>query len=264
VAKAKQSPQDAAVEALSRSLVDPTPRPLMGTRARPGIFLGSSQAVKAAAALSVENGWLALTGEKQGKGKTAKDLYRITPAGIEYALQHSEALTLLQELLGASDALREALRSIQGKLDEASQGLNAQNGVLGQLRERVSPPDLSAVLEAAAPVPGSPTTVAHDTTISRQTDSPPDDATWLAAAVDFLRDYRRRNPQQRCPLPELYRHVSRSNSISIGRFHDGLRQLVREQRIALHPYTGPMYQLKDEQYALLLGQEIKFYADIKQ
>ena len=222
----------------------------MGTRARPGIFVGSSQVVKAAAALCVENGWLAPTGEKQGKGKTAKDLYRITPAGIEYALQHSEALTLLRELLGASDALREALRSIQGKLDEASQGLNAQNGVLGQLRERVSPPDLSAVLEAVAAVPASPVTVAHDN--------------WLAAAVDFLRGYRRRNPQQRCPLPELYRHVSRSNSISIGRFHDGLRQLVREQRIALHPYTGPMYQLKDEQYALLLGQEIKFYADIKQ
>ena len=250
MAKAKQSPQDVAVETLSRSLVDPTPRPLMGTRARPGIFVGSSQVVKAAAALCVENGWLAPTGEKQGKGKTAKDLYRITPAGIEYALQHSEALTLLRELLGASDALREALRSIQGKLDEASQGLNAQNGVLGQLRERVSPPDLSAVLEAVAPVPASPVTVAHDN--------------WLAAAVDFLRGYRRRNPQQRCPLPELYRHVSRSNSISIGRFHDGLRQLVREQRIALHPYTGPMYQLKDEQYALLLGQEIKFYADIKQ
>ena len=250
MAKAKQSPQDVAVETLSRSLVDPTPRPLMGTRARPGIFVGSSQVVKAAAALCVENGWLAPTGEKQGKGKTAKDLYRITPAGIEYALQHSEALTLLRELLGASDALREALRSIQGKLDEASQGLNAQNGVLGQLRERVSPPDLSAVLEAVAAVPASPVTVAHDN--------------WLAAAVDFLRGYRRRNPQQRCPLPELYRHVSRSNSISIGRFHDGLRQLVREQRIALHPYTGPMYQLKDEQYALLLGQEIKFYADIKQ
>jgi hypothetical protein len=128
--------------------------------------------------------------------------------------------------------------------------LDAQNGVLGQLRERVSPPDLSAVLEAVASVPTSSVSVAHDN--------------WLASAVDFLRGYRRRNPQQRCPLPELYRHVSRSHSISIGRFHDGLRHLVREQRIALHPYTGPMYQLKDEQYALLLGQEIKFYADIKQ
>lgn len=262
MAKAKQSPQDAAVEALSRSLVDPTPRPLMGTKARPGIFLGSSQAVKAAAALSVENGWVAPTGEKQGKGKTAKDLYRITPTGIEYALQHSEALTLLRELLGASDALREALRSIQGRLDEASQGLDAQNGVLAQLRERVSPPDLSAVLEAVAPV-SAPAPAVHGAPNPRQVDSP-DDATYLAATVDFLRDYRRRNPHQRCPLPELYRHVSQSTPISLGRFHDGLRQLVRDGRIALHPYTGPMYQLKDEQYALLLGQEIKFYADIKQ
>jgi hypothetical protein len=50
--------------------------------------------------------------------------------------------------------------------------------------------------------------------------------------------------------------------MSIGQFHDGVRQLAAAGKIALHPFTGAAYQLRDEQYALLAGQEIKYYVEL--
>ena len=269
MAKAKQSPQDVAIQTLSKALVDPRPLPLLGTNAKPGIFIGSSVAVKAAAKLSEESGWVEPTGELQGTGARAKNLFRITQVGINFTLQNSETLTLLRELLGVSDAQREVLRTMRGQLEDAGKSLIAQNDLVGRLLKRESPPATTVVPQTAAPPSatsdsGTPAGTQATQQPQPTTQARPQDLKWPTRAVEFVRDYRLRNPQQSCPLPELYRHIAQTHPISIGQFHDGLRQLVREQQLALQPYTGPMYQLKDEQYALLLGQEIKFYADLKQ
>jgi hypothetical protein len=37
--------------------------------------------------------------------------------------------------------------------------------------------------------------------------------------------------------------------------------LVQQRRIRLHAFTGAAYQLQEEQFALVAGQEIKYYAE---
>ena len=79
---AKAVPQQQALEALSRALTDPVAKPLYGSNAKPGIFQGTAQPVKQAAQLSIDQGWLQGTGQFEGKGKSRKELYRITAAGV--------------------------------------------------------------------------------------------------------------------------------------------------------------------------------------
>ena len=66
--------------------------------------------------------------------------------------------------------------------------------------------------------------------------------------------------QADCPLPELYRKL---DGVSIGQFHDALRQLHDDHQIYLHPWTGPLYALPEPALALLVGHEVAYYASIR-
>ncbi|MFO0929842.1 MAG: hypothetical protein U0736_22925 [Gemmataceae bacterium] len=67
-----------------------------------------------------------------------------------------------------------------------------------------------------------------------------------------------------CPLPELYRQIADGcPGLTIGRFHDALRQLVRDDQVYLHPWTGPLYDIPDPPYVLLTGHEIAYYASLR-
>ena len=64
-----------------------------------------------------------------------------------------------------------------------------------------------------------------------------------------------------CPLSQLYRWAQTRNAdLSIGTFHDALRLLHERQRIYLHPWTGPLYDLPEPHFALLVGHEVAYYA----
>jgi hypothetical protein len=66
---------------------------------------------------------------------------------------------------------------------------------------------------------------------------------------------------QDCPLPDLFRQLQEINrGLSIGEFHDALRALRAEQRLELHPWTGPLYAMPEPAYALLCGHEVVYYA----
>jgi hypothetical protein len=63
------------------------------------------------------------------------------------------------------------------------------------------------------------------------------------------------------PLAELFRHVQAGiPGLTIGRFHDALRDLHEADRIYLHPWTGPLYELPEPAFALLVGHLIAYYA----
>lgn len=64
-----------------------------------------------------------------------------------------------------------------------------------------------------------------------------------------------------CPLPELFQRLTRSQpALTVGAFHDSLRQLHHQERIYLHPWTGPLYTLPEPAFALLIGHEVAYYA----
>src|SRR5207248_1963500 len=67
-----------------------------------------------------------------------------------------------------------------------------------------------------------------------------------------------------CPLPELYRRVSADDpALTVGRFHDALRQLHEAGQVYLHPWTGPLYDIPEPPYALLVGHEVAYYASVR-
>src|SRR5207253_3253303 len=65
-----------------------------------------------------------------------------------------------------------------------------------------------------------------------------------SAELDLLRFLNRRQDSasiEDCPLPELFRHARQSTpNLTIGQFHDQLRRLSDQERIYLHPWTGPL------------------------
>ena len=38
--------------------------------------------------------------------------------------------------------------------------------------------------------------------------------------------------------------------------------MVSDRQVKLHPWTGAMYLLENEEYAMMSGQEIKFYIEV--
>lgn len=84
---------------------------------------------------------------------------------------------------------------------------------------------------------------------------------WTQDAVEYVRGYQRQHPYNFCPLPELYRAINSNRPLTIGTFHDGLRELVESRMLRLHPFTGSPSELVDEQYALLAAKEIKYYTE---
>ena len=81
------------------------------------------------------------------------------------------------------------------------------------------------------------------------------------AALKHLAAYRTVHPYGDCPLSELYAAVA--SEMTIGQYHDMIREMVAAQLVKLHPFTGAAYQMEQEQYAMVSGQEIKYYASRK-
>jgi hypothetical protein len=66
-----------------------------------------------------------------------------------------------------------------------------------------------------------------------------------------------------CPLAELYERASQATPLSIGQFHDALRELIQQKQVYLHPWTGPLYALPQPKYALLVGHQVAYYASLR-
>jgi hypothetical protein len=244
-----------ALAALSRAMADPAARPLLGTKAKPGIFIGGTQATKNAAQRAIERGWLAPTGDFEGQGRSKKPLYRITAAGIAHALEHGTAAELLRDMLAALDGQTKRLERVQSEVANTAELTKAQAQAVRELLTRVAPPNVEELLRSAANRPAA----------EPSPPSPPassSSAKWAADALKYLSEHRRRNPYGRCSLSELFQKTAAGSGLSIGQFHDGVRELAAQGKIALHPFTGAAYQLRDEQYALVAGQEIKYYVDL--
>jgi hypothetical protein len=91
--------------------------------------------------------------------------------------------------------------------------------------------------------------------------TPPGEEAWRQKVLHYLTQRQGNGTREDCPLPELYRQARQeAGALSIGGFHDGLRQLHAGGLIYLHPWTGPLYALPEPPLALLVGHEIAYYA----
>ena len=242
--KAPTDPIPEAVAALSRAAVDRIPRKLFGTAKSPGIFQGSGQKQKLAAAKCLENGWLEGTGDFVGTGKSKQETFRVTESGVEFAMENAEIPSLLKDLLMANDSQRETLQQVATQLRILSEAVPAQHDLLLYLKQsaRISP-----ALPNGSMNPPPPTLA-----IGQE---------WLHQIVTYVTQYRKQHPHRSCTFAELYRDVAAPAGATIGQFHDGLRQLAQQRKIWLEPWTGAMSDLDQDHLALVQGKEMKFYAD---
>jgi hypothetical protein len=264
--------EDLALDALARLLADPAPKILYGSKSVAGVFKGGSAAEKAAARLCLDNSWLEPSGQFAGKGKTRKELYRLTREGLQAVLARQDPTKLLSELnqrLADLDAqcphivqaveknLHHALEQIKNAFQEALQPLAGLKDLgeikkhLGQILDKVKPvpvEELLAKLPPAAPRTGPPSE---------------NQADWGNAVVHMVAEQEQRNRFQRLTLSQVFKQLRASHpNLTLGQFHDGLRRLHEEHRIRLGPYTQALATLDDPANALYLDREVKYYVEL--
>ena len=84
---------------------------------------------------------------------------------------------------------------------------------------------------------------------------------WHPDAIECLRAYQTRHLEALCSLPELFAHLTAKCELTIGQFHDGLREMVLAGKVRLHPFSGPRSALEGSEYALVMNREIMYYAE---
>ena len=276
-----------ALEALTSLLVDPTPKVLHGSKTVAGIFKGAGKNDKASAQFCLQNRWLEPTGQFAVKGRSRKELFRITVEGIQAVLNQSESATLLGSLKSGLEQLnsrvREQTEVVQNSLNEMLgvlrpwlNGIPSFQKAVDQLEEQLKPPDIEEIMRrltsATTPGPSPPLSPAEDGLPTRATAAArgngrgavqPEEFDWLDEVVGMVDEQQRRNAYQRLTLPEIYEKLrSRHPELSLGQYQDGLRQLHEAKRIRLGPYTQALATLPDPRNALYLDREVKYYAEL--
>jgi hypothetical protein len=159
----------------------------------------------------------------EAHGKAVQEVVAITPKGVEHLLNQSNPRQLLQDLVRAVEGREQQLRDWAAASRQMHVSLESIRQLATAALERLDVP------------------------------TAPDRCDQII--VNSLS-----NAAEDCPLPLLYRQC---NPGSIGQFHDALRRLHAEQRVYLHPWTGPLCELPEPPLALLIGHEIAYYASLR-
>lgn len=228
------------LDALGRAVADTKGLPLHGSKTTPGLF-ATTTASKQAAQLCKEEGYLRVVGTET-RGKNILEICALTEKGLAYLLSQVNPRQVLEDLVRALDARQAQSEDLLTVARQMREGLD----------------DLKAVAEKVLEQVHKPTT--HPTLPHAGNGS----ETWPAAVLDYLARWQSSTATEDCSLPDLYRQAKQSaGQLSIGHFHDGLRRMYDQQHIYLHPWTGPLYEIPEPPFALLVGHEIAYYASIR-
>ncbi len=224
------------IDALGRAALAPAGLPLIGTKSAPGLFPATAPARQAAQRAYADGLLRLVTAEPNGKSE--RDRYATTDAGLAFLLGQTSPKQVLEDLARAVEGRHRQIDDLLRVAGEMQMELAAINSTLAKLGE---PGSLATGAKTRTPVANAPS-------------SP----SWLNDLRQHLADW---NTAGDCPLPELYRRLQAAHSnLTIGGFHDGLRELHDRDQVYLHPWTGPLYALPEPAFALLVGHEIAYYA----
>ena len=223
------------VEALARAVTEPSGLPLHAGRAEPGLFNGSP-AARQAAQRCKDQGYLTVV-RSEARSKAVQEICAITDKGLDFLLGQVSPHKVLEDFL----------RSLDARQVQLSELLTAARQIHATLE------DLKALAGKVLPRLVSPTPAAIGTAVGP------------GEILAFLTQWHQTQSAGDCPLPELYRQARpTSPNWTIGHFHDELRRLHDQGQIYLHPWTGPLYDLPEPAYALLVGHEVGYYASLRQ
>jgi hypothetical protein len=240
------------LSALSRAAAEPAGLPLHPARGAAGLFPASAGGRQAALRATVE-GYLrpsavpapvAANSEPGGTRpvKVSAELYVLTDKGLSFLLSQTSPRPILEDFVRVLEA-RHAQAS--GLLSAARQMLTEVSSlrlVAERVLERIREPGYVWAPDAV-------------------------DEPETRAADSILLDILSRRPGgsgEDCPLPELFRRASEAAAaLTVGQFHDALRRLNDAGRVYLHPWTGPLYDLPEPAFALLVGHVVAYYASVR-
>jgi hypothetical protein len=242
------------LDALSQAAADPAGVPLHGSKAAPGLFAGTAPG-KQAAQRCKDEGYLRVL-RTETKGKTVHEVCAITEKGLAYLLGQVSPKQVLEDFV-------RALEARQGQVGDLVAAARQAQASLDGLRATVE-----TVLHAVGS--GQPAVASQNGQVlgggeakgsrAPARETPPPDA-WTAVALSYLTKWQASGASEDCPLAELYRQArAAAPELTVGNFHDGLRRLHDQEQIYLHPWTGPLYDIPEPPYALLVGHDIAYYA----
>ncbi len=225
------------LDGLTRAAAEPAGCPLLGGKGLTGLFAATGPG-RLAAQQCKDDGWLR-TLRSETRGKASVEICAITEQGIAQLLAHVSPKQVLEELVRTLEARGQEL----SQLLQAAQ--NCQSSLLA-IREMVDKV-LTQLRQPSLPAP------------SRN-----GCADWKGAALAFLNDWSTTHPNDDCPLPTLFQCARQlAPHLTIGHFHDGLRQLHADGPIHLHPWTGPLHEIPEPALALMIGHAVAYYASRK-
>ncbi|MBM4068323.1 MAG: hypothetical protein FJ271_05190 [Planctomycetes bacterium] len=225
------------IDALQRAAAEPGGVALLAGKGMSGLFANSA-AGRRAAQHCKDHGLLGVT-RTETRGKSQVELCTITDKGRSFLLESANPLAVMEAMLQALDARRADQARLLEHACRAQAVLEGMHANLAQVLTRLKPPT-----RAAAP---------HAPLADIRT-----------SILDHLERWLDMGSLDDCPLPELFKRLEKSvPGLTVGLFHDGLRDLHDQQRVFLHPWTGPLYELPEPALALLVGHEIAYYASLR-
>jgi hypothetical protein len=257
--------------ALSRAAASPGGVPLHGSKTVPGLF-PTTAAGKQAAQRCQEDGLLCLAAPtdvpSDGAGGTATLVKRKT-AGYPMCILTEKGLSYLLSRVSPRPVLEDFVRALEARQKQADELLSLAR----QMQQSIEAMKASAdkVLQQTCRAEAAPDRGGLKTLFAgflQESDTPADAKISAAGLHDALlaelNRWQTAGASEDCPLPHLFRQLpARTPAWSIGQFHDALRQLHDHGAIYLHPWTGPLYDIPEPPYALLIGHEIAYYASVR-
>jgi hypothetical protein len=234
------------LNALSRAIADPQGVPLHGRKDYPGLFPGNA-AGRLAALRCKEEGYLRLV-RTETRGKTTHEICAITEKGVAFLLSQVSPKQVLEDFIRALEMRQGQTSQLLATASEMQVSLDflkkLAERVLAQVQGQSSQSEAYKSNNGLIPAGGHKCCEEH--------------------LLNLMALWNESGASEDCPLPGLYRQAhERSSDLTIGQFHDDLRRLYDQERLYLHPWTGPLYAIPEPSYALLVGHEIAYYASIR-
>jgi hypothetical protein len=227
------------LDALAKAAADPGGVPLYGNRKSPGLFANSAS-VRLIAERAKTDGYLRVV-RAETKGKNVLELCSLTEKGLAFLLQQASPRQVLEELV-------QTLQSRKTQVDEL---------ITTARKWHANLESLAAFVETLVPQivqHGNRNGSCNGTAVKTSETLP-------GEIVTILKSWQDSGNSGDCSLPDLFRLAKTARTdLTVGSFHDALRQLQESRRIYLHPWTGPLYEMPEPHYALLAGHEVGYYA----
>jgi hypothetical protein len=236
------------LEALKQALAEPGEQRLYKSGKLEGLFASRTGVSGEAATQALRDGLLEVV-KTETKGKTTVEWVRLTPRGVDFLHEHESPVQALRDLQAVLQVNREKmplwLAELQGEIHRVSQRLAEDVQRWTHRLEALSQQVESALRRI-------------DEDQAKQDGG--EQVPWAQEALGYLDRRRTGGGAEECPMPELFAAIREQQAdLTVTAFQDGLRRLQDRRVVRLLPFTDPISELPEPEYALPDGDTMYYY-----